>query len=752
MTGQTLYSWFQWINREEAERPDRTTPESEKDEAYHEKCWEYYLGKTNTEFMNWYLANAAINQAFANDQIWGLPEDKEMFLMDEGEPTGRRALKSSLIRPMVTRLVGQLSQASINARASSDTQRARTRKEDAKKMAVLFARAAQQGPEIAMAMQQANGVGPDEGKADQDAEESYQDMLIPPINSLLTMCANDSDFEKLKKLFGERLSISGAAAARAIVRGSKIYWEPLEVDEVFWDTSAKQNDVSDAEYIGCRPLKTVSSLCEEYQPSKDKIKALDELTKKGGQGETAGSWPNLLPRPHTIYWRDQKFVTRGFIDSPEGPILVTIDEINPDTKKPYYTEKDLIDPPENRYTANWTGKTDRRCIEVVRYCTGIPKEYAPSGEGKENVVSKRGNLILEWGLYELQEVDPDQSYAIKFPIKMSAWANTGGYIISPITSAISTQRVKNQVLTELVWRMSKADHPSTVIDKLAITSAGQNEKKVLRNLKEGNPIAVMSSHLGGVNNAIAKTAGGLDRGFFDFFGLLGELQKIAESSTGIYGENFGEPGSDRKLVGVQQLQLQQASVMMQPFLDAIQELFKQMHQFNAQAARQFYIRHPWVLEEMVGTNGMEIIMQSKDMELEQFRVGIELSINDKQVKEGTDAYIMQQYQLQMLDAETAGELLGNSYPEDVNNAIRRYTKQAKQAAIAQQQEQQQALMAEGIAQEEAMLDQSEAELYNQELDAALKVEQIDQKANQPQMQAMSEHLKPEALNPQPAVV
>lgn len=748
----TGYLWWRWINIPPSERPDRDIPESQKDEEYDRKCWRHYLGCTQSVYMDWYNATAAINTAFANEQMWGMPEDKEMFLMDKGQTTTRRALKSPLIRPMVTRLVGQLSQVSVQARVTADTQLAKTRLEDQKKMAVLMARAAQAGSEMERAVKASTGLGPDEEEAKTRAEESFQDMLIPPVNSMLTMSAMDSNLEAMRKQLGESLAVAGLCGAHAYINGSKWYWKFLNPDEIFWDTNATLSDMSDGEYIGCRPLQSVPSLCEQYNPKAAQIKALDNLTKQGGSDTTITrqTWPNNQPRPHTVYWKDQKYVTRGYVNGPTGPMVVSINEINPDTGKPDWTEKDLIDPPKNRFTINWTGKTIKRTIQYIRYCTGIPYEYCPSGNGDLERPKKGEDLILAHGVYELQEADPDHIESVKFPIKVSSWSYMNGYVVAPVTAAVSPQRVMNQVLSDIVWRMSKASIGSYVLDKPSIASGGMTEKQVLFNLKEGDPIRINATHLGGVQNAVNKVDGNLSKDFFAMWDLIGRLKEIAEGSTGMYAENFGEPGSANKLVGVQQLQLQQSSIMQRPFYDAIQRQFEQMHQFTAQAGRQFYIRHPWVLENMVGTEGMETIMATKDMELEQFRVSVKLALNSDQVKEGTDAMILQFYQLQLLDGVSVGDLLGRSYPEDVYNRIRTFTKEKKQADIQMAEMQAKQQQAAGLMQQDAMYAQQEQQAYEKALDASLKVDQLKQKADQPIAQAQADWLKPEVAQPQMA--
>lgn len=752
---QTSVNFWRWKTIAPTPRPDRTIPESQKDEKYHAECGRHYLGRQETLYSDWFRIMAAINTGFANEQLWGMPEDKELFLMNKGRSTTRRALRSPLIRPMVTRLVGQLSKMSVAARAEAVTQLAKSRREEFINQAVLFARAAQAGSEMAMAMESL-GVTPDEKEAEDMANSSYQDKFVKATNSLLTMISQKNRLEDMRKSIGEQIALSGLAAAHAFVHGNDLRWEFLQYDEVGWDTAAVKPDMTDGEYCFAFKLIPVTTLAERFQPKADQIRALDQMTKTpSGDYDPQRKWPGEYPRVATVYWKDMKYVTKGFVEGPFGPELVDIDAKDPDTGKPLYKESDLIDPPETMFTKSWSGKTDRRAVEVVRYCTFIPYEYQPTGTGKmepQSVRDKSGDMVLDWGEYPLQEFDPDDVYSVKFPIKFSTWSYLSGFVVAPVSAAVSPQRVLNQVLSDVVWRMSKAKGGSRILDKNAIVSAGMNVKEALFNLAEGDDIVIDGHALSGIPQSIGHAEGGLDRGFAEMVNMVDVLRQMAEKSTGIYEENYGAPGSANELVGVKQLQLQQASIMQQPFTDAVQRLFEQVHQFNAQAGRQWYIRHPWVLEDMVGTDGLDVLDASGDMQYEQFRVEVKLALNSDEVKQASDNMALQFMQMGLLDQASVAKLLGRSYPEDVYDAARLYTEEAKAAAMAQAEAQAQAQQDAAMAQEEMMLAQQEMDQYNKLADVALKGEQLNQKAQQPVAQALSEHLKPVDPNAQAAML
>lgn len=747
MLGTTSFNFFRWIEIAPEERPERTLPESEKDtEDYHLKCARHYAGRHQGWYSDWFRMMAAINTGFANEQLWGMPEDKEMFLMNKGVTTTRRALKSPLIRPMVTRLVGQLSRVSVQAEAKAATQAATTRRENAMKQAVLFARAAQQGGPMAEAMG-SMGVEPDEEKMSRMAEQTFQDMFVIATNSILTMCSQKNNLEAMRKTIGEQLAVSGMAAMHAYTHGSELRWEPLMHEEVIFDTSCNKPDFTDMEYCGLMKIVNVPDLAERYQPKKEVIKQLDSLSRAPNADANRQWTRDAGPRVATIYWKDIRWVEKGFVEGLSGPELVDIDEIDPDTKKPRYTEADLIDPPQNQYTAHWTGKTDRRCVQYIRYCTFIPREYTPNMSGStagDPTASKSEDVVLSYGVYQLQETHSDDVYTVNFPIKFSTWSYISGYVVAPVSAAVSPQRVMNQVLSDVVWRMSKAKGTSRAFDPHAITAVpGQTIKQFLHDAAEGDDVILKATHLGGIPQAMGEIQGGYDKGLFEGLGILENLRDIAENSTGIFKENYGAPDGPNQLVGVKQLQLQQASVMQQPFYDAVQRLYEQVHQFNAQAGRQWYIRHPWVLEDMVGTEGRDVLDVAGDYQYEQFRVEVKLALNSDEIKQATDQLALQFYQLQLADGVTATQGLGKEYPEQLYSRVAQYNKEAKEAAIAQAEADAAAAQEAALMQEEAALAQQETDLYGQMVDASLKADQINQKAQAPITHALVESLKPQ---------
>jgi hypothetical protein len=761
--------FWTWIPIATQIPPSMTIPEKDKDERYHALWTRYFLSRQVGAWIEYYRGNYASNMEYAIDSRWGEEEDVRMFLGDGPSQTSRIPFKFPIVSPMLTRMVGAVDNISISAKAEPVTQYlAQTRREDAFLKAMLMSEAAGAGPMMATAMAK-QGVSPSPEETEKIFDMTYQDHIIRGANSLMAMIAERSKLDDTKRVTAAYMALSGVAAAHCFVNGNNLEWEVCEPREVGWDTSAMRPDFADGQFVYTCPLMNVSGIAERWNPIKDKIYALDNWARilPGGYNFNAG-WPQSRPRVFTMYWKDMKYVDRGFVEKDGMPQYVTINEDDPDTGEPAFTEKDLIDPPDNQYTRAWTAaelkaKKQRRAIEVVRYCSMIPWEYLPGGYTKNRPYNPNeappapplnsglpsvgvvGDMVMDYGMYPLQEAEADDVYSVKFPIKFSAWRYLGGHVVAPLTAARDPQRWMNQITSDIAWRMRKAGGKSVLLAKEAVDGSNMDEEELNMKVKEGDTIVVPAAMLGGLQNASGQIDASPGASFYNMLGLLPQVKSVAESAVGVYESNYGAPTGGGQLVGTLQLQLQQAGVMQQPFYAAIADLYKQIHQFNAQAGKQFYSRRPWLLSQMVGEDDMTALITTEDMQLEQFRVKISLAPDGAQLRTITDQQVIPQLmQMGMLDPTTAAKLMGRSVPDDVYAAARQFTKQAAEAA-AQQAQAQQVMMAEqAMAQEQAAIDQQQMELAKQENSSDLKLAQLQQKAEQPARQAESEWMKPDS--------
>lgn len=749
--------------------PSMTIPEEEKGEYYHSVWMRYFLSSQVSQWRNYYLSNYADNVGYAIDSRFGEESDVRMFFGDGAAQTTRIPFKFPIMSPMLTRMIGGVDNLSIAATAESATPSyVKARKEDFMLEGMMLSEAAAAGPMMAAAYE-GMGVSPDQEETERIREMSYTDHLVRGANSLMAMMAERTGLDKTKRQVAMFMATSGAAAIHTFQNGNKLEDEVIEPREFGWDTSAMKPNLSDGRFMYVSPLMSVSAIAERWNPKADIIYSLDKWARllPGGNNFQAG-WPQSRPRVFTMYWKDMRVIERGYIMKDGELEYCTINEKDPDTGEIAYTDKDLVDPPVNKYTLAWTeaerrAKKQRRSIEILRYCSMIPWEYMPGGYTKGVTYSSSlkapvppsnsglpnvgfvGDMVMDYGVYDLQEVDPDDVFSVKFPIKAATWRYIGGHIVAPLTAARDPQRWMNQITSDIAYRLRTAGGKLTVIASSALAGTQMSEQEIEMKSKEGGVAIIDGTLTGGIANASGVIDSSPSSSFYQMLGMLPQVKEVAESAVGIYEANYGAPQGQDQLVGTLKIQLQQAGTQQQPFYAAIADVYQEVHQFHVQAGKQFYTRRPWMLEQMVGSEDMEAFLASKDMTLEQFRVKVELSPDGAQLRIITDQQtIPGLMQMGMLDPVTAAQLLGRSIPSDVYAAAREYTKKAAEAQQRAAEDQQQAAQAQMLAQEQAAIDQQNIQLGNEETQAGLKMAQINQKASMPYAQAEAAHLKPEA--------
>lgn len=777
--GPSANIFWEWIGLGSVLRPSRMTPPDQKDEEYDARCTRYYLGSVHRPYRDFYLRNYVDNLRYAigGPDSWGDAQDIREFLGTKTEPTGRLALKNFVLQPMHTRLIGAADNISIEAHANAITQFAKTRKEAALAQKLLFSQAAQQGPMMADAYAPM-GITPDEGQTEDDHENSYQDEYVKAMNSLLEMMGQHQKLDKKKRQAASYLALSGMFAIHGFPNGNHIEAELVRPDEVGWDTTATKSDMSDGEFWYIAPLMDISQIAERYQTSQDRLKQLERWTNVSSEGMGAGANTGLYSRKlrvMTTYFKDLRFVDRGYVMKDGEPYYTTINEPNMDSRKddPIYTDKDLVKPPDNSFTVTWTdaefkAKKQTRAIQSLRYCTMIPWEYLPGpfNEGlpyaKRNGLQKdtalklgllgpTGDFILESGEYPLQEVDPDQIYQVEPPLKIATWSYMSGTVIAPLSAARDPQRMMNMVVSDIVYRMERAGIPAVGLDSDATAGAGNKQADIIRALKEGKPYFLKGTLVGGIQNAVTVTDTSTSASFYAQWQILDHLYQMAQNATGIYDQNFGAPSDPKQLVGNKKLQLQQAGVMQQPFYAALADGFEQINQFNAQAGKRFYSARPWALKQMVGDDGANAIQLSvlEDLDSEQFRVVIELTVDSDTRKDEADNMMFQQGGLMdrgMLDQAAAADLMGRSYKSDLGEAARKYTKQMAKQAQAQQQAQQQQAQQMQAQQQQQGLQAQQAQLDKQHTLADIEKQKSQTKMAMPGVQEQAKWLAPGAAN------
>ena len=689
------------------------------------------------QFYNSMRMAAAINEGFVTGQLWGLPIDYQTFLMDKALSNTRQPFTFPLMQTMNQRIMGYMSGISVLGKAEPIGQKATSRLDEQMLRASAMAMAAMQGPEIAAVMAEM-GIPPDVEEAKKFVHTNYQDPFRKAINLLLAAIADRGKYKDMLKPLIQNLNVSGLCAIHTPVSGGRYAPEVIDSRYIFYDPKSRKPDMSDGSFRGFFKFwSSVSALAEAYDLDKDIVTALEESLTFQYQNDS-GTWPANGLVSVVMYYDDGEWIEQAFIDGPNGPEMVSVNEKDPITGENMYEEKDFIDPPKIELTKDWKGKKQKCFYKTTRCAEFIPREFMPPAM---NIDKWKGDLPLRGGLWPLQEVNPEDQQGTRSPLVMATWMNINGHVIAPLTALMAPQRIISQITTDIMWRMNKASVPFLYFDKRALSQGGgANIKQIAADAKQGDAVYGDTSHIGGAQNAVQMVGGGIDPNIFKQWEILEKMVRFAEEAIGIFSQNSGGPGPANQLVGVKEMQARQQEVMLRPLIDAIQSVMQQQHQQDASAGRRFYAQRRWILENMVGTEAADIIIQSASDELEQFRLTTTIMVDPQQEMEATRALILGQGGLldrQLLGPVQAGELLSQSYTSDVWPVVERYTKMAAANAERQAQQQATAQAAAALGEQEENIAQREFEMYNKYMDVAAKSDATQVKADLPALSAQA---------------
>lgn len=749
MIGTDFFSpqWDSFIPIAFEERQPLTT--KNKDGDYDLKNARHYLSRSIASQVNFVRACAAVNEGFASGRLWGLQPDVQSYLMDKGKRTGRQPMSFNMFTAMLARHLGMLSQVDIHARATSSGYGGESRRQQAVARAAAMAMAYNAGGPMVQQALGSIGVDGDEMGARIKAAENATDPIVEAINDLLDHLADTVDIDGLRKSLGQSLSLSGLAGVHCYFNGSRPVIEPLSHENIIWDPDARYYDFRDAEFVSITKLKTVPELMELYEGSAGTLERLQQVVRTGGVNDPRSQWREGKPRPFTTYYQDGDFVEMGYVNGPNGSELVTIGVIDPDTGKERWSKEDVIDPPENRWTRSWKGRTDRRYAARARYATFIPREYAPAVPDQSTGENKPGDILLASGYVEDMEILPSQYNGTPFPVMLGAWLNIRGYIVSPLTAAQGPQRTMQIIASDISHRISKATGRSVVLGARALAGGKMDVKQAAANIKEGDPIQVDEAVSGSVQNAIGIAGEGLDPNIDKEFGMLNALHNVNQNVTQLYDNQFGARGSANELVGVKRLQYQQLVIAQWPFNEALRSILQQVYNWMANAGRRNLLRHPSVLEDIVGQRGAAWMMATKDMETEQVKVDVVLAPDERTIKQSVDEMVLGQFlPAGLLGPVEAAELLGSSSPEQVYAKAKEYTRGVAQAQQMQLEQQQQQQAMSALDQEQMRLSEQEQRLYDQALTAATKSDATDMKGDMPLLHAQAKVMEQAAMTPE----
>ncbi|MFN5416294.1 MAG: hypothetical protein ACK5B9_04495 [Flavobacteriia bacterium] len=731
-------------------KPNRLTVENkDSNKVYHLDYSKWAVSQAFNSAHNEWLKKIKINKDFYKNEQWEDSEDIEAFLKDKtGQERNRIKMTNNLIRPMVEQYRGNAIILKINAQAQNISPLSINRRDKRLAEQLFKTETANEFPKIGEAMRKDDkSIGQDENETKIIFENLYVDEYVEKINSLLKFTKNLNEFPVKQQKAALNLALTGLTVSEAFEHGGHLRFRMIESEDFFWDRDSREFDLSDAAYMGYMNPLDVSYILEKYQPSTEDALLLENFVSasqnQNSYLDTTASRTfssNRLP-VYSVFWKDtDKFEYAYVMDEFGYPYLTRINWTYDGEEGPRYTDADIIDPPiDNKNKKLFkNGKKRKLYVDMVRFCRFVPSEVLSTQ--KKTTGEPYGDIVLEFGTLDYQEVDLLDYSNCKFPIKAQTWGYVDGEVFSPVDDAINPQRFVNRVLSVTEQLINSAGGSNVIIDEDSIDPNSKDQ--IYYDIKEGNPITVRTKGKG-VPNTVGYYDNTPKQGAYAMFGIIPTIKQMVQDTTGINEGLRGESTGSDQLVGVTELLIQRGSLMQEPFYEAIARLFVQMYQYTASVGKLIYIDNEREIVNMLGDSGAEVIKLSEDMKNEDFNVFVERENDDSVLKSQANQMLAVFLERGMIDDKIFANLFNRSTPNDVTRALRNQAKlkaeaerqasieQAKQMEQMQMQEQQMlAQQNEQNANDKMVQAQLEMRRQDTDLDKALLKSVTDAQKNE----------------------
>jgi hypothetical protein len=723
-------------------KPNRVQPDGgKKDKKYHADYGKYCVSNSYSPVFARWLEKYALNKRFYANRQWDNIEDITTFLRDaSGNERNRIQVTFNLIRGLVENFRGNGKILRIGAVCKSSSPLSITRKEEALAERMFKFEVSQQAEVFAQALG-----GPEMGETEEETkaifENTYVDRYVESMNSLLRYIKDFNKFENMQIKIAEDMALSGLGVVEGFEYNQHLRFENVPPEEFFWDTSAKQYDFSDAEFMGRAYQAMPTEIYEQYDVDDKNKEAIEKfIINNSSSTETfnsdnanasnrSGFSENRIP-VYRSFWKDIDVYEYGYVMSEYGDykVLVRLNTLDDDGNKKY-TDDMLVDPPDNKIGKRFKGgkKKTKFTVDTIRYCVFIPSDVLASKDGFGAKKNEVDDIVLEYGVLDNQEVNNEDWRSAKFPFKCYAWGYVDGEVLSPVDDAISPQRFINRVLSVFENQVNNSSGSNIIIDKSAIDPQ-EGEEGIMKNMAQSKPITINSRNLG-ITNTVGHYDATPKAGTYGLMEIIPTIKNQIDQTTGVNEALRGESIGQDQLVGVTNSLIQRGSLMQEPFYHGVSNIFHQMYEMGATVGKNIYIDNEASLHLAVGDDAAVAISLAKDMKNEDFRVFVKRDVDEDSSRQTADQMLMAFLESGLIDQKDFANLYNRSTPDEVTKALRNTAKariEVERQNMKMQQEQEAAMAEQEQAQmqqQEQMMQQQEAQKYQQDL------EKEDRKSN-----------------------
>lgn len=694
------------------DRPNMAVPASAKGRKYYGDMGRNFLsGFDRAVFTDLHTKGLRAEKAY-NDDVW-TEEDIDTFLLDDTKDTRNRVpFNFNMVRPLVEQYRGSMVQSNYNVSVEPVSQQMRTRRQVALAQRQILHSLAEMSPEMRTIIGKHVSLGQDMAETTSIFLNQYQDEYIKAMNHLREKISAVTDRYRFVSHDAFLFACWGLLVEYARPSGSHYQWERVHPMDFVCDTSANMPDLSDSMFKGIRSMRTIGSLAEQYNVDMGQLHAIEEVVRRYGSAMSPG-WniSNGTKVPvFTMVWEDLMHTEFGYVNGPWGmPTLVRVgqDEMSNGL---VVTLNDLIEPPATELNDELFGgkKTRKAAVQCTRFVDFCPWEYigGMSSTGNKDVKKafddgRLADLVLDYGVYKLQEYNPFDTAFSRSPIKVTTFAKANGMFVTPVQAVLDPNRFANRILSSVEGQVNMAGTKYAVYDA-DMLAIDPEEVDSYRRRGKAIPLHAKGS---GVNNVFGMVDDSPGPAAYNFMQLLGSIQDMVRTVTGVHAPLTGEQTKDQ-LVGVTQILVQRGALMQEPFYAAHNDLQLQKARFDVTAGKEWYLQRPDVLADMVGEDDVLALVLSRGFEMERFNAHIVRDNPERTQRQMANNWLDTLIQLGLIDRVRYGQLYNNSTTADISKAIQQYAMELQQAEKEAERRQVAETMQAGLA---AMQQQADAE-------------------------------------------
>lgn len=709
-------------------RPDMFVPRSKKDREYRRRRSRSNLACLNTGPILRMHAKSRAAMKVYNDEVL-TDEDIDTFILDEsGNPRNRVMYGFNMVKPIIEQHRGTAIQSQYSASVQPVTQNARTARQVALAKEVLAHGLAEISPQMRRILSANHNLGRTMQETLDLNDQLYRDPHVKAMNLLLQRSADMCDFNRFEGDSAMRFAFTGMEVE--IYRDGQrfIRRERVHPHDFFWDTSAREPDLSDASHMGICPFMTVPRIAEEWRVDREQLKHIEAMIRTyAGLPWTASSfraydiWSQDKVRVWSDFWIDEQEEVYGYIEGPGlVPTLVCVGEKDDSGRE--YKEADLIGPPETaRNKEIFAGdKTAKLTVESVNYCTFVPWEYMAGCDSskysnKHYQEGRLTDLVLDDGVYGLQEYIAIEPQRARMPIKVTTFANVDGEIVSPVQAVLSPNKFVNRVLSSTESLMNASGGKVPLVD-MDLVDPALDEVEVDIRRKQGRTIPLRAGGRG-VSNAIGSHDDSPGSGVYAGMQVVQQVQDMMRTVTGVHQPMTGEQEKGQ-LVKVTEILVQRGALMQEAFHDARADLKLQGYRFLATAGKEFYLENWDVLVDLIPEEDILYLFQTRRMEVECFNASVQRDNPERTKRQLANSWLDQLVQFGFVDRGSYVQLYNTSTMDDVLDYLKRRNAELQQAEAQAQRDQVKQQMEAGLAAKEEDLKMRERELQDKQIETA----------------------------------